>query len=102
MTGMCDTDVRTATTERVDHRAFLDLVYQDDDSVRAEFDAIIAASWPPPPAPPAMPRPADRPPWWPPDPLAEVAPAPATASPRRWRSRQRSPPRREKERWETR
>jgi hypothetical protein len=35
--------------------AFTDLVCSDDDLVRAEFDALIRSSWPPPvpPAPPA-------------------------------------------------
>jgi len=44
--------------------AFVDLVCQDDDLVRAEFDAIVAAAWPEPPAPPpppAPPGPGDRP-----------------------------------------
>jgi len=38
--------------------AFIDLICQDDDLLRAEFDALIAASWDPPPAapPPAPPR----------------------------------------------
>ena len=40
--------------------AFVDLICQDDDLVRAEFDALVAASWdtppgPPPPAPPRRP-----------------------------------------------
>jgi hypothetical protein len=52
-------------TETVDE-VFLDLVTHDDDLVRAEFDALIAASWDaPPPPPPAVPAPADRPPGWP-------------------------------------
>ncbi|WP_412747452.1 hypothetical protein [Krasilnikovia sp. M28-CT-15] len=38
--------------------AFIDLVCADDDLVRGEFDALIAASWPTPPAvPPVPPRP---------------------------------------------
>ncbi|GGN95074.1 hypothetical protein GCM10010112_84980 [Actinoplanes lobatus] len=42
--------------------AFIDLVCQDDDLLRAEFDALVAASWhtppgPPPPAPPRRPPP---------------------------------------------
>ncbi len=46
--------------------AFIDLICQDEDLVRAEFDALVAASWRlPPPEPPAVPRPADEPPGWP-------------------------------------
>jgi len=42
---------------------FIDLICQDDELVRAEFDALVAASWRlPPPEPPAPPRPADQPP----------------------------------------
>ena len=42
---------------------FLELVYADEDLVRAEFEAIIAAEWPtPPPARPPLRRPASRPP----------------------------------------
>ena len=39
--------------------AFAELVAGHDDMVRAEFDALIAANWPPPPEPPApsTPRP---------------------------------------------
>ena len=33
--------------------AFTDLITSDADLVRAEFDALIAACWPSPPAPPA-------------------------------------------------
>ncbi|MCU7723858.1 hypothetical protein ODJ79_09045 [Actinoplanes sp. KI2] len=44
-------------------QAFVDLVCADDELVRAEFDALIAASWPTPPAvPPVPPR---RPAPWP-------------------------------------
>lgn len=32
---------------------FLDLLLGEDDLVRAEFDAIIAAEWPDPPRPPS-------------------------------------------------
>ena len=39
--------------------AFTDLIAQDDELIRQEFDALIGASWersaPPPPAPPAPP-----------------------------------------------
>lgn len=41
---------------------FLDLVVADEDLLRAEFDAIIEASWSPPPAnPPTSPSRPDRP-----------------------------------------
>lgn len=44
---------------------FVDLVYGDEELVRAEFEALIAASWdPPPPTPPARPQPAGGPPGW--------------------------------------
>ncbi|MEV6605692.1 hypothetical protein [Kutzneria sp. NPDC051319] len=53
------------TTESVaDDRVgdeFLDLLCADDELVRAEFDAIIAAEWSTPPDP-AEPRPAAMPP----------------------------------------
>jgi hypothetical protein len=45
---------------------FLDVVYADPDWVRAEFDAIVGASWEEPPVAPERP---DRP---------AAAPAPAT------------------------
>ncbi|GIJ60927.1 hypothetical protein Vau01_084430 [Virgisporangium aurantiacum] len=78
--------------------AFLDAVLHDDDLLRAEFDAIVAAAWPEPPAPPppaAPATPGDRPAArpgspgpWPPKTLRTRLPAPA----RRWYCRQRSPP----------
>jgi len=37
--------------------AFTDLIGGDDDLVRAEFDALIGASWHFPPPPPASPAP---------------------------------------------
>jgi len=45
-------------------QAFIDLVCQDEQLLRAEFDALIAASWqtprgPVPPAPPRRPAPFD-------------------------------------------
>jgi len=47
-------DVGPAT---VTGQAFVDLVCADDELMRAEFDALIAASWPSPPAvPPVPPR----------------------------------------------
>ena len=72
--------------------AFLALVYADADWLRAEFDAIVDASWDEPPAGPERPG---RP---------DAAPAPAAGTRRRdqalppWRpvaacpARQRSPP----------
>jgi hypothetical protein len=79
------------TTATVD--AFLDLVLSDDDLMRAEFDALVAATWDaPPPPPPARPAPGDRPPAWPSSP----APAPTgpvdRRPPIRRITRQRSPP----------
>ncbi|MCW6005174.1 hypothetical protein K1W54_11365 [Micromonospora sp. CPCC 205371] len=53
----------TTTTNRALHDAFLDLLYEDQELVDAEFAELIEASWtPPPPAPHALPEPADRPP----------------------------------------
>lgn len=74
--------------------AFLGLVYGDEELVRAEFDALIAASWdPPPPTPPALPEPPDRPPGWPTPPLPDAPPLPDRPLPPRTRSsRQRAPP----------
>jgi len=74
---------------------FIDLICQDEELLRAEFDALIAASWltpPPPPPPPAPPRPTP-----PPDrrtgPVDAEEPAPLQGSvpAARW-NRQRSPP----------
>jgi hypothetical protein len=79
--------------------AFLSLLCQDDELVRAEFDAIIAAAWstepPPPPPVPAPPGPDDRPTGWPigsgwPERPGRTARLPVP--PRRLRGRQRSPP----------
>ena len=76
---------------------FVELICQDDDLVRAEFDALIAACWdtaPPPATPPALPRPAPRPPGWPVASASDIAPVPPAPPPplgRRW-NRQRSPP----------
>lgn len=51
-----ETDLRRTTEE------FLDLICADTDLLRAEFEAIIDATWSPPPAhPPASPGRADRP-----------------------------------------
>jgi len=43
-----------ATDDRID-RQFLDLICHDQDLLTAEFDAIIAAEWPTPPADRAQP-----------------------------------------------
>jgi hypothetical protein len=57
---------QTASTLRASHDAFLDLIYQDEELLRADFDALIAASWPPsPPSPPTQSQPAGQPPGWP-------------------------------------
>ncbi len=63
----------TALSPEWDHwfdEAFTDLIAGDEDLVRAEFDALITAAWPAPPAPsqattthtPAVEPPAARPP----------------------------------------
>jgi hypothetical protein len=78
--------------------AFIDLLCQDDELVRTEFDAIITAAWPVPPVPPTVPAPPgsdDRPPGWPYRPGWIDLPTPAAGhlvDLRRWRDRQRSPP----------
>jgi hypothetical protein len=78
--------------------AFLDTVLGDEDLLRQEFDAIVAASWPEPPAPPppaAPPAPGDRPPPWPGSPGWAVRDGRPTRLPdpeRPWRGRQRAPP----------
>jgi len=72
----------------------LDLVCADEQWVRTEFDAIIAAEWPTRPAPPLAPV-VSRPRLTPPRPARAVTPAPRPGSGEstleRWR-RQRSPP----------
>ena len=52
---------------------FTDLISNDDDLVREEFDALVNASWPkyPPPAPPPAASPATAP-----DPQPERRPSP--------------------------
>jgi len=84
------------STDRTTDDAFLDLVCRDEELVRAEFDALIAASWHlPPPPPPAAPRPADRPPGWPVAPAPGPPPMSRRSAPSGARfNRQRSPPRR--------
>jgi hypothetical protein len=69
---------RTALSPEGDRwfdEAFTDLISGDEDLVRAEFDALIAANWPPPPplaVPPAPAKPSPR-----------NAPPAATAVPKR-------------------
>lgn len=49
---------------------FLELLCSDEELLRAEFEAIVAAEWPTPPMRPPRPSPAGRPPsprpptWW--------------------------------------
>jgi hypothetical protein len=54
---VCDSTALSPEWDRWFDEAFTDLISGDEDLVRAEFDALIAASWqqppPPPPAPPA-------------------------------------------------
>jgi hypothetical protein len=86
------------SSDTVARDAFVDLLCQDEDLVRAEFDAIIAAAWPVPPMPPALPAPPgsdERPPRWPIRPGwtdLSARTARLLAPPPRWRGRQRSPP----------
>lgn len=76
--------------------AFLDIICHDEELLRAEFDALVAASWdepPPPPPPPAGPRPADNPPPRPAAPTAtEQEVPPRSHRPAPAGRRQRSPP----------
>jgi hypothetical protein len=87
----------TVTTQQTldEDEVFLDLALADDDLVRAEFDALIAACWespcePPrdktsPPAGAWAPRP---PSMWPRPPVGPLGPVPA----RRPLGRERGPP----------
>jgi hypothetical protein len=75
---------------------FLDLVLADEDLLRAEFEAIIAAAWQEPPPPPRRPAPSE--PDDHPTPRAFVRPPRRTTAPASVPSlheyyRQRSPPR---------
>jgi hypothetical protein len=85
-------------SDTVTRDAFLDVVWQDEELLRAEFDAIISASWPEPPEPPpppAPPAPRNRPPTWPAPPgrpVLRARPAELPVPPGPWRGRQRSPP----------
>jgi len=79
--------------------AFTDLISGDEDLVRAEFDALIAASWqqpppPPPPAPPGFDPPGSDPPATGRHPRPANAPAPDTegGGPSRDTGCQRAPP----------
>jgi hypothetical protein len=59
---MYDAQARTALSPEWDRgfdEAFTELVSSDPDLVRAEFDALIGASFNEPPAPPAPPAPSD-------------------------------------------
>jgi len=88
-----DATLVDAAPETSAGQAFVDLVCADDELMRAEFDALIAASWPTPPAePPVPPR---RPAPWPCGlalPSSEAARRPIHHIPdTSWR-RQRAPP----------
>jgi hypothetical protein len=74
--------------------AFTELISGDDDLVRAEFDALIGATWQEPPAPPAPPAPTAEPPDRPSDPSPAGNPAatPDDATPAAATDNQRSPP----------
>jgi len=74
--------------------AFVDLICQDDEWVRLEFDELVAglSGTPPQPPRPAPPRPAP-PPFWAVGAVADDVPGPASGPVPAWRwSRQRSPP----------
>ncbi len=77
---------------------FLDLVCSDEELLRAEFEAIVAAEWPMPPMRPPRPSPAGRPPsprrvtWWA-DTSGRLVSRPRHPGIGGW-GRQRSPPRR--------
>jgi len=92
----CRPAARPGRADRLDDE-FVDLICEDDELVRAEFDALVAACWdltPPPARPPAPSRPARQPPGWPVVSASDVSPDPPAPSPplrRRW-NRQRSPP----------
>jgi len=71
--GVYDRTALSPEWDRWFDEAFTDLISGDEDLVRAEFDALIAASWqppvpPPPPAPPAF------------DPSRGTCPVPPAAS----------------------
>ena len=75
---------------------FADVVCSDEDWVRAEFEAIIAAEWPAPPSRPPAQRAASAPPTAPDGPwrvsrLERLASQPRRPGAGGW-ARQRSPP----------
>jgi hypothetical protein len=75
---------------------FLELVCSDEELLRAEFEAIVAAGWPRTPARPPLRRPAGRPPTPRGGPRRERPPDRLATRPRHpgvggW-ARQRSPP----------
>ena len=59
--GVLDDVTAPADAARSTAEQFLDVLLADEDLLRAEFDAIVAAEWPsPPPAEPRRRDPADR------------------------------------------
>ena len=85
----------TTSTEQALYDAFVDLAYADQEVVDAEFEELIAASWePPPPAPSALPTPADRPHHTGSVSAADPPPPGRPTRPRTGSARQRSPPHR--------
>jgi hypothetical protein len=69
MTGLPAAQAGTALSPEWDRwfdEAFSDLISGDDDLVRAEFDALIAAGWPEPPPSPPPPAPSAADPSGPP------------------------------------
>jgi hypothetical protein len=96
VTGMINGSVAEAKTglspewDRWFDEAFTDLIINDDDLVREEFDALVGASWPnhPPPAPPPAASPAAAP-----DPSPERRPtSPSEGSGRADSTEPRPPP----------
>jgi hypothetical protein len=75
--------------------AFAELICADEQWLHDEFDALIAANYPPGPPPPAPPRVPPLPPrhreqaW---SPMAEDSPRATTSHPSSGLRRQRSPP----------
>jgi len=59
--GVCDRTGLSPEWDRWFDEEFTDLLSSDQDWVSAEFDALIAASWPPPPPVPPVPAPAAAP-----------------------------------------
>jgi hypothetical protein len=101
VTGMTSTyaaQARTALSPEWDHgfdEAFTDLVTNDPDWVRDEFDALIGANFTEPPQPPAPPAPSTDQPQPPPEPADhDQTPSnrPDGSIPADPQSTQRSPP----------